>query len=199
MLNQFSMLENLRKFKIILGSASPRRLELMKGIDLEFEVRVMDVEENYPANLTGVGIPMFLAEKKARAFDAVIEDDHMIITADTVVILEGNIMGKPYNKEAAIRMLQKLSGKTHQVVTGVCIATKERRKTFYVASEVRFTTLTHDEISYYVDKYKPYDKAGSYGIQEWIGYIGVEHITGSYFNVMGLPIQRLYRELKRWL
>ena len=193
------MLDNLKKYRIILGSASPRRQELLRGIDIPFEVISKDVEESYPSSLTGVGIPMYLAEKKANAFSDMITDDTMVITADTIVLLEGKVLGKPSDKENARKMLQQLSGKTHQVITGVCITTKMRRRTFHTASEVRFAHLNEGEIDYYLEHYVPYDKAGSYGVQEWIGFIAVEQITGSYFNVMGLPIQRLYNELKRWV
>lgn len=193
------MLDNLKKYRIILGSASPRRQELLKGIDIPFEVISKDVDESFPPSMTGVGIPMYLAEKKANAFSDMITDDIMLITADTIVLLEGKVLGKPNGKEAARKMLQHLSGKTHQVITGVCITTKNRRRTFHTVSEVRFAHLNDGEIDYYLEHYAPYDKAGSYGVQEWIGFIAVEQITGSYFNVMGLPIQRLYNELKRWV
>lgn len=193
------MLDNLKKYRIILGSASPRRQELLKGIDIPFEVISKDVDESYPPSMTGVGIPMYLAEKKASAFSDMICDDSMVITADTIVLLEGKVLGKPSDKENARKMLQQLSGKTHQVITGVCITTKMRRRTFHTVSEVRFAHLNDVEIDYYLEHYAPYDKAGSYGVQEWIGFIAVEQITGSYFNVMGLPIQRLYNELKRWV
>jgi septum formation protein len=145
-----------------------------------------------------VDIPMYLADKKANAFKARMQDDTLLITADTIVWHEGKVLGKPVDKNEAARFLQLLSGKTHQVITGVCITTLERRKVFHVISDVRFSRLTQAEIDFYLENFEPYDKAGAYGVQEWIGYIGVEHINGSYFNVMGLPIQRLYNELKRW-
>ncbi|MDD4488888.1 MAG: Maf-like protein [Paludibacter sp.] len=192
------MLDNLKKYKIILGSASPRRQELLRGINLPFEVMPINVDESYPPYLTGVEIPMYLAEKKADAYKSMLNDELMVITADTIVLLEGNVLGKPVDKADAIKMLQKLSGKTHQVITGVCISTKLRRRTFHTISEVKFARLNDAEIDYYLELYAPYDKAGSYGVQEWIGFIAVEQINGSYFNVMGLPIQRLYNELKRW-
>jgi septum formation protein len=192
------MLDNLKKYRIILGSASPRRQELLSGINIPFEVISKDVDESFPISMTGVGIPMFLAEKKANAYKDMMTDDLMVITADTIVLLEGKVLGKPTDKEDARKMLQSLSGKTHQVITGVCITTNLRRRTFHTISEVRFAHLSDEEIGYYLDNYTPYDKAGSYGVQEWIGFIAVEQITGSYFNVMGLPIQRLYNELKRW-
>ena len=192
------MLDNLKKYKIILGSASPRRQELLRGINLNFEIMPMDVDESYPPYLNGVDIPMYLAEKKADAYKNMLNDELMVITADTIVFLDGKVLGKPIDKADAFKMLQRLSGKTHQVITGVCISTAVRRRTFHVISEVKFARLNDAEIDYYLEHYAPYDKAGSYGVQEWIGFIAVEHINGSYFNVMGLPIQRLYNELKRW-
>jgi septum formation protein len=192
------MLSNLTNFQIILGSQSPRRQELLNGLNIHFEVKVIDVEETYPSQLVGVDIPMYLAEKKADAFLDSMNENTLLITADTIVWHEGRVFGKPTDKADATRMLKALSGKTHQVITGVCISTLYKRKTFHVISEVRFARLTPEEIEYYLQNFEPYDKAGSYGVQEWIGYIGVEYIEGSYFNVMGLPIQRLYTELKRW-
>jgi len=192
------MLTHLNHYHIILASQSPRRLELFRGLNIPFDVQVIDVEENFPPEMVGVDIPMYLAEKKADAYKDTMTENTMVITADTIVWLEGRVFGKPTDKVDATDMLKALSGKTHLVITGVCIYTLKKRKTFHVISEVRFAKLTPKEISYYLDNYQPYDKAGAYGVQEWIGYIGVEHIEGSYFNVMGLPIQRLYSELKRW-
>jgi len=192
------MLANLANFQIILGSQSPRRKELLQGLNIPFEVKSINVEETYPSQLVGVDIPMYLAEKKANAFTESMNSNTLLITADTIVWHEGRVFGKPRDKADATRMLKALSGKTHQVITGVCLSTLDKRKTFHVISEVRFTRLSIDEIEYYLQNFSPYDKAGSYGVQEWIGYIGVEYIEGSYFNVMGLPVQRLYSELKRW-
>ncbi|MEI8086138.1 MAG: Maf-like protein [Paludibacter sp.] len=192
------MLSHLKNYRIILGSQSPRREELLNGLNIPFETAVIDVEETYPREIVGVDIPMYLAEKKANAYDKNLDENTMLITADTIVWLEGRVYNKPKDKADATAMLKNLSGKTHQVITGVCISTKHKRKTFHVISEVRFARLTNQEIEFYLDNYEPYDKAGAYGVQEWIGYIGVEYIEGSYFNVMGLPIQRLYTELKRW-
>jgi len=192
------MLSHLNNYHIILASQSPRRQELLKGLNIPFEVKVIDVEETYPKQLVGVDIPMFLSEKKANVFADQMTDDTLLITADTIVWHEGRVFGKPKDKAEATRMLKSLSGKTHQVITGVCISTKTKRKVFHAISEVRFARFTPDEIDYYLSNFQPYDKAGSYGVQEWIGFIGVEHIDGSYFNVMGLPVQRLYTELKRW-
>jgi len=192
------MLANLANFQIILGSQSPRRKELLQGLNIPFEVKSINVEETYPSQLVGVDIPMYLAEKKANAFTESMNSNTLLITADTIVWHEGRVFGKPRDKADATRMLKALSGKTHQVITGVCLSTLDKRKTFHVISEVRFTRLSIDEIEFYLQNFSPYDKAGSYGVQEWIGYIGVEYIEGSYFNVMGLPVQRLYSELKRW-
>lgn len=192
------MLSHLNCYNIILASLSPRREELLRGLNIPFEVKVIDVEETYPSQLVGVDIPMYLAEKKADAYLESMDENTLLITADTIVWHEGRVFGKPKDKAEATKMLNSLSGKTHQVITGVCISTLSKRKTFHVISEVRFARLLPDEIEYYLQNFQPYDKAGSYGVQEWIGYIGVEHIEGSYFNVMGLPIQRLYSELKRW-
>jgi len=192
------MLSHLNCYNIILGSQSPRREALLRGLNIPFEIKIIDVEENYPSQLVGVDIPMYLAEKKADAYKELMDDNTLLITADTIVWHEGRVFGKPKDKADATRMLKSLSGKTHQVITGVCISSLNRRKTFHVISEVRFARLLPAEIEYYLNNFEPYDKAGAYGVQEWIGYIGVEHIEGSYFNVMGLPVQRLYSELKRW-
>jgi len=192
------MLSNLNNYNIILASQSPRRQELLGGLNIPFEVQEIVVEESYPSQLVGVDIPMYLAEKKADAFVERMKNNTLLITADTIVWHEGCVFGKPTDLADATRMLKSLSGKTHQVITGVCISTLLNRKTFHVISEVRFSRLTPEEIEYYLQNFQPYDKAGAYGVQEWIGYIGVEYIEGSYFNVMGLPIQRLYSELKRW-
>jgi septum formation protein len=186
-----NLLQNIEKYKIILASQSPRRIELLGGLNIKFEVMVLDVNEDFPAQMVGVDIPMYLAEKKANAYKHIMDEHTMIITADTIVWHEGKVLGKPVDETDARRMLRALSGKTHQVITGVCISTLQRRKVFHVISDVRFARLAEVEIEYY-------DKAGSYGVQEWIGFVGVEHINGSYFNVMGLPVQRLYNELKRW-
>ncbi|MBP6260184.1 MAG: septum formation protein Maf [Paludibacter sp.] len=193
-----NLLQNIEKYKIILASQSPRRIELLGGLNIKFEVMVLDVNEDFPAQMVGVDIPMYLAEKKANAYKHIMDEHTMIITADTIVWHEGKVLGKPVDETDARRMLRALSGKTHQVITGVCISTLQRRKVFHVISDVRFARLAEVEIEYYLQNFKPYDKAGSYGVQEWIGFVGVEHINGSYFNVMGLPVQRLYNELKRW-
>jgi septum formation protein len=192
------MLNNL-PYNIILGSQSPRRQELLHGLDVNFTVNVIaGLEENYPATLQGEAIPMFLAQQKADAYRNTLTPQDMLITADTIVWLDGIVYGKPKDKADAKDMLRALSGKTHDVITGVCVTTTERQETFAAVSKVTFASFSDDEINYYIEKYQPMDKAGSYGVQEWIGYIGVEHIDGSFYNVMGLPVQRLYTLLKNW-
>ena len=192
------MLNNL-PYNIILGSQSPRRQELLHGLDVNFTVNVIaGLEENYPATLQGEEIPMFLAQQKADAYWNTLTPQDMLITADTIVWLDGIVYGKPKDEADAKKMLRALSGKTHDVITGVCVTTTERQETFAAVSKVTFAPFSDNEINYYIEKYQPMDKAGSYGVQEWIGYIGVEHIDGSFYNVMGLPVQRLYTLLKNW-
>lgn len=191
------MLDNLKKYKVILASASPRRRELLAGLDVEFEVRALpDVDESFPPELQGGDIPLHISKKKADAYRPVMAADELVITADTIVWLDGVALGKPVDEADARRMLRNMSGKTHSVFTGVAITTKDSQRCFVAQSDVTFAQLTDDEIDYYIAKYRPMDKAGSYGAQEWIGYIGMSNIVGSYFNVMGLPVQRLYNELK---
>ena len=191
------MLDNLKKYKVILASASPRRRELLAGLDVEFEVRALpDVDESFPSELQGGDIPLHISKKKADAYRPVMAADELVITADTIVWLDGVALGKPVDEADARRMLRNMSGKTHSVFTGVAITTKDSQRCFVAQSDVTFAQLTDDEIDYYIAKYRPMDKAGSYGAQEWIGYIGMSNIVGSYFNVMGLPVQRLYSELK---
>lgn len=186
-------------YHIILASNSPRRKELLAGLDLEFEVRVLqDIDESYPNDLPTQKIAEFISKKKADAYLTTIADNELVITADTVVILGDEVMGKPHDEADAKRMLGELSGQTHQVATGVTLSTKERQISFSVVTDVTFKPLSADEIDYYVQTYHPMDKAGSYGIQEWIGYIGVTALKGSYFNVMGLPVQRIYEALKNF-
>ncbi len=193
-----NMLENLNKYKVVLASNSPRRKELLAGLGIEYEVKTLpEIDETFPEGLEGVDIPAYIARSKADAYRAIMEADELIITADTIVWLEGEVMGKPADVEDARRMLHALSGQTHQVITGVCLTTADMQKVFSTVTDVTFCSLTEEEIDYYVENYRPMDKAGSYGIQEWIGFVGVESISGSYFNVMGLPIQRLYTELKK--
>ena len=184
---------------LILASNSPRRKELLGGLGIDFEVRTLqDIDESYPDTLKGEEIPMYISGKKAEAYKRTMADDEMIITADTIVYDNGKVLGKPKDRGEAIQMLRELSGHAHEVITGVSIVTKEKTTQFASTSKVTFAALTDEEIAYYVDTYKPYDKAGAYGIQEWIGYVAVTRIEGSYFNVMGLPIQRLYTELKQF-
>lgn len=190
------ILDNLKKYKVILASNSPRRKELLAGLGVEYEVRTLpDVDESYPETLQGADIPLFIAKEKADAYQAMIQSDELMITADTIVWLDGKVLGKPKDREDALQMLRDMSGRTHEVFTGVCITTTEWQRSFTTQTEVRFSKLSEEEIIYYVDKYQPMDKAGAYGVQEWIGFIGVENISGSYYNIMGLPVQRLYREL----
>ena len=191
------MLEYLKKYNIVLASKSPRRQELMKGIGLEFSVITKDVDESYPSNMSVYDVAPFLSLKKAKAFnDDELPENYMVITADTVVIVDDMILGKPKDEADARGMLGRISGKKHSVITGVTIRTSDKVKTFSVVSKVSFETLDQEEIEFYVNNFRPYDKAGAYGIQEWIGYIGVNHVEGSYFNVMGLPTQKLYKMLK---
>lgn len=192
------MFDNLKKYNIVLASNSPRRKELMSGLGVDYVVKTLpDVDESYPDTLQGTEIPAYISREKADAYKSLIQPDELLITADTIVWLNGEVLGKPKGREGAIDMLRKLSGTSHQVITGVCLTTSDWQKSFTAVTDVTFATLTEEEIIYYVDKYTPMDKAGAYGVQEWIGFIGVESISGSYFNVMGFPIQRLYQELKR--
>lgn len=192
------MLENLNKYKIILASNSPRRKELLSGLGVDYEVKTLpDVDESYPDGLSGEEIAKHISRGKAEAYRSLIQADELVITADTIVWLDGTVMGKPKDEEEAKDMLMRLSGKTHQVITGVCLTTASMQTTFATVTDVTFATLTDEEVDYYVTRYQPMDKAGSYGVQEWIGFVGVENLSGSYFNVMGLPIQRLYTELKK--
>ena len=184
-------------YKVILASNSPRRKELLAGLGIDFSVRIIkDIDESYPASLRGEDIPVFISGKKAEAYRRTMAEDELIITADTIVYDNDKVLGKPSSREEAINMLTELSGHAHEVITGVTICSRDKMKQFASVSKVFFDNLTEEEIEYYVDKYRPYDKAGAYGIQEWIGFVGVTRIEGSYFNVMGLPIQRLYKELK---
>jgi len=192
------MLANLSKYKIILASNSPRRKDLLSGLGIEYVVMTLpNINESYPSNLHGAEIPSFIAHQKADAYRKFINSNELVITADTIVWIDDEALGKPNDEAEAKQMLHKLSNATHQVITSVCITTAEFQKSFNVISEVTFSPLTDDEIDYYVKRYHPYDKAGAYGVQEWIGYIGVKDIKGSYYNVMGLPVQRLYSELKK--
>ena len=186
------------KYKLILASNSPRRKELLAGLGVPFEVRVFqDIDEHYPESLPVNEVARYIAKEKADAYRRIVAPDELIITADTVVIVGDEILGKPIDEADAVRMLKLLSGRTHQVTTGVCLLTAEKERCFDVTTDVTFKALTDEEIHYYVDRYRPFDKAGAYGIQEWIGYIGVTGLNGSYYNVMGLPVQRIYQELTK--
>ena len=186
------------KYKLILASISPRRKELLAGLGVPFEVRVLqDIDEHYPESLPVNEVARYIAKEKADAYRRIVASDELIITADTVVIVGDEILGKPVDEADAVRMLKLLSGRTHQVTTGVCLLTAEKERCFDVTTDVTFKALTDEEIHYYVNRYRPFDKAGAYGIQEWIGYIGVTGLSGSYYNVMGLPVQRIYQELTK--
>lgn len=185
-----------QKYHIILASNSPRRKELLGGLDIPFEVKVIPgIEENYPEGLEVESIPQYIAQEKASVYK--VEEGQLLITADTVVVLDKQVFGKPKDEADAIAMLRKLSGKTHEVITGVCLTTYDRQKSFHVSTEVTFKSFSEEEVNYYVQHYHPLDKAGAYGIQEWIGYIGVTGMKGSFFNVMGFPVQRIYEEINK--
>jgi len=187
---------NIDKYKIILASQSPRRHYLLKEIGIDFEIKLKQfVDESYPENLVKDEIPLYLARKKAKVFQGELNDKEILITADTIVWLNNSILQKPVDQDDAIRILTAISGQCHQVYTGVCIKSASKEVSFTSCTDVYFKKLTFAEIDHYVTRYQPFDKAGAYGIQEWIGYIGVEKINGSFFNVMGLPIQKLYSEL----
>jgi septum formation protein len=190
----------IKNYRIILASKSPRRQYLLKELGIDFEI-ITDTEtdESYPPELTKEEIPVYLAEKKAKHALVPIPDKTLLITADTIVWLNGKVINKPAGYSEAVKMLEELSGEVHEVLTGVCLATNKKKNSFYTSTLVYFASLSTDEIKYYVEQYQPYDKAGAYGIQEWIGYIGIERIEGSYFNVMGLPVQELYREMIKFL
>lgn len=189
-------IQKLNQFRLILGSKSPRRQYLMRELGLKFHVLTRQVDESYPPHLVREEIPMYLCEHKSKAYEDVLTDDNtVLITADTIVWINNTNVGKPGNKEEAVAILSILSGQKHEVITGVCLRNKSRLHSFHVCSDVYFHHLRDAEIQYYVKHYKPYDKAGAYGIQEWIGYVAIEKINGSFYNVMGLPIHRLYNEL----
>lgn len=182
--------------KIILASNSPRRRELLAGLNIDFQVKVLKgIDESYPADLPVDDVAAYISKNKAAAYKNILSPDELVITADTIVVLGDRVLGKPVSPKEASEMLHALSGQTHKVITGVCLTTCEQQRTFSVTSEVSFKHLTDDEIDYYIRNYLPFDKAGAYGIQEWIGYVGVTGLKGSYFNVMGLPVQRIYQEL----
>lgn len=189
-------LQNLEQYEIILASKSPRRQQLLADLGLKFTVQSTDVPEEFPAGLGMTEIPVFLAELKAEAFRPYLKNNQLVITADTIVWLDGEVLGKPTDYEDGFRMLKGLSGKKHEVITGVCLLSTEKKVSFYALTDVWFKSLSDEEIHYYLENYRPYDKAGAYGIQEWIGYVAINRIEGSFYNVMGLPIQSLYEHLK---
>lgn len=189
----------LAPYKVVLASKSPRRQQLLSGLGVSFEIRTKDVDESFPAHFDAAQVVSFLADQKAAAFNAEMLENELVITSDTTVSVNGIILNKPENREEAIAMLELLSGKTHTVATGVCLMTLQQKHTFVEQTEVTFDQLTREEIEYYIDNFKPYDKAGSYGVQDFIGYMGVKKLNGCFFNVMGLPLNRLYHELQAFL
>jgi len=189
-------LQNLENYEIILASKSPRRQQLLSDLGLKFSVQSLDIPEEFSANLGMTEVSVFLAELKAEAFRPQLKNNQLVITADTIVWLDGKVLNKPADYADGFRMLKDLSGKKHQVITGVCLLSTEKKVSFYALTDVWFKELSDEEIHYYMEHYKPYDKAGAYGIQEWIGYVGIYHIEGSFFNVMGLPVQSVYEHLR---
>jgi septum formation protein len=192
------MLNNLKDYQLILASQSPRRHEMLKELGLIFEIKTKEIEEVYPEGLEPEQIPVYLSELKAKAFEKDLKANELVITADTIVCVDDWILGKPKDRDDAVKMLNALSNRSHQVISGVCLMSKEKKVSFSTVTNVHFKALSEEEITYYIDNYKPFDKAGAYGIQEWIGFIGIDGIEGSYFNVVGLPIQRLYQELSNF-
>jgi septum formation protein len=193
------IVDNLNNYRIILASRSPRRQQLLRDLGLKFEVVNREYDETYPEGLNGDEIARYVAHEKAVSFRNEIGANEIVITADTIVWCNGKVLGKPLDSEDAMRILNQISGNTHEVITGVSIFSQNREVTFSVSTKVTFETLSEEEINHYIDNYRPYDKAGAYGIQEWIGIIACSHIDGSYFNVVGLPVQRLYKELQDFI
>lgn len=192
------VLENLKDYRIILASKSPRRRQLLADLDIDFVTEIHEVDEVFPEGLPMEEIPQYLARLKAEPFVGTMKENDLVITSDTIVYVADEVLGKPADYNEAVAMLRKLSGRQHEVVTGVCLTSKTKQVSFAAVTDVFFKELSQEEIDYYITHYKPYDKAGAYGIQEWIGHIGIERIEGSYFNVMGLPVQHLYEELRKW-
>lgn len=190
-------IDDLNKFRIILGSRSPRRQELLMELGLKFEVVTKDWDERYPEHLAGPEIALFVAEEKAKSFIPEIRDNEIVITADTIVWCDNEVLSKPSDSEDALRIIRKISGRTHEVITGVCLLSALKMVSFQSSTRVTFSELTDEEIVHYISRYKPYDKAGAYGIQEWIGIAACSSIEGSYFNVVGLPVEQVYSELKK--
>lgn len=192
-------IDEINKYRIILASKSPRRRELLKDLGLKFELASNDWKEDYPPHLKGSEIALYLAEKKAESFRDKVSDGEIVITADTIVWCNEKVLHKPSDREDARRILREISGNTHEVITGVSLISPGRQRTFYSSTSVTFKHLTDEEIDYYIDNFKPYDKAGAYGIQEWIGLAACSFMKGSYFNVMGLPVEQVYNELQRFI
>ncbi|BDC98821.1 Maf family nucleotide pyrophosphatase [Persicobacter psychrovividus] len=186
---------NLTK-KVILASQSPRRRELLQALNVDFQVRVKEVDESFDATMPAAEVAEFLACKKASAYD--LSADELLITSDTVVVVDGKVLGKPIDRADAINMIESMSGKTHQVISAYCLRTANEQISGDAVTAVTFRNLSIDEIQFYVDTYKPFDKAGAYGIQEWIGMVGIEEIKGSYYNVMGLPVDKIYQALQAY-
>lgn len=194
------LLDKIKNYRIILGSQSPRRQHLLKELGISFTVEVLNgIDESYPKGLVYEEIPVYLATHKAQYYKYLLDRQTILITADTIVCLENQVINKPNNRSEAVSILKKLSGKKHEVLTGICLKTVGKEETFCIKTDVYFCTLSDEEINYYVDNFKPFDKAGAYGIQEWIGYVGIEKIEGSYFNVMGLPVRELYQKLSEFI
>jgi septum formation protein len=193
------IIDDINKFRIILASRSPRRKELLKELGLNFEVIVKDWDERYPSHLKAEEIALYLARAKARPFRSGIRNNEIVITADTIVWCNNKVLDKPADRDDAFKILKELSGNTHRVITGVCLLSKTMFTSFFSSTSVTFSELTHDEIEFYIDGFRPYDKAGAYGIQEWIGLAACSHIEGSYFNVMGLPVGQVYHELQKFI
>ena len=195
-----NLTDKIEAYRVILASGSPRRHELLAGLDFPFEIDTLsNVDESYDPAMASDQVPVFLARQKSVGFHRELKDNEILITADTIVVINGEILGKPKDYNDAFSMLRTLSGNTHTVFTGVCIRSRQKESSFTASTRVTFKELSDEEITYYLNNYKPYDKAGSYGVQEWIGYIAITSIDGSYYNVMGLPIQRLYTELNKFL
>lgn len=193
------MLDNLKKYKVLLASKSPRRRELLEQLRVAFStVTIGGISEDYPEDMDKMEVAEYLANHKAEAYRKIIKNNELIITADTLVICNGRIFGKPTSAEDAVRTLLELSGRSHYVVTGVCVMTSTKHRSFKVITEVLFSKITKEEAEYYVSNFTPLDKAGAYGIQEWIGCVAVEGINGSFYNVMGLPVNKLYQVLKEF-
>ena len=190
------IIDNLDKYRIILASSSPRRQKLLRDAGINFDVIVKDFTESYPEDLVREQIAIHIATEKAYLFSDEISDNEIVITADTIVWCNNKVLGKPQNYNEAVSILNEISGNTHEVITGVCISSSVKRVTFFVSTKVTFDSISDDEIRFYIDRFKPYDKAGAYGIQEWIGIVACSKIDGCYFNVVGLPVNRLYKELK---